>query len=199
MLTAGHRSSAESRRALASLCEAYWYPLYAYVRRRVSSRGDAEDMTQAFFAELLEKNYVSSADPHRGRFRAFLLTAFKSFLSKQWEKAKALKRGGGQTPLSLDFSGAESRYKCEPAAGLTPEQTFERQWAVTLLDQTMTRLRSEFVRANKEELFDELKPHLVGDPTGETYSGNRRSSGHDRGGCQDGGVAHAAEVPRAAS
>ena len=103
VISAGHDSSPDSKRALESLCETYWYPLYAYARRRVADVNEAQDLTQAFFAELLEKNYIGSAVPDRGRFRAFLLTAFKHFLSKQWEKAKAQKRGGGRTPISLDF------------------------------------------------------------------------------------------------
>ncbi|MDA1051400.1 MAG: sigma factor [Planctomycetota bacterium] len=99
VVSAGQTPSPDSRRALASLCEAYWQPLYAYARRRVPDFNEAQDLTQAFFAELLEKNYVGSATPERGRFRAFLLTAFKHFLSKQWEKAKAQKRGGGRAPI----------------------------------------------------------------------------------------------------
>lgn len=118
MLTAGDRSSADSRGALESLCAAYWYPLYAYVRRRVSDVNEAQDLTQAFFAELLEKNYVGSATPERGWFRAFLLTALKHFLSKQWDKAKAKKRGGGRAPIRLDFATGDFRCSVEPVGGL---------------------------------------------------------------------------------
>lgn len=169
-MQAGHRSSADSRQALESLCESYWYPLYAYVRKRVRDRSEAEDMTQAFFTELLEKNYIAAATPERGRFRAFLLTAFKHFLSKQWEKAKARKRGGGRAPISLDFESADSRFTIEPPSGLTAEQLFERQWAVALLDQTMEQLRREFLRAGKQQQFDELKGFIIGDHAGATYS-----------------------------
>ena len=115
-MSAGHTSSPDSRRALESLCETYWYPLYAYVRRRVVDVSEAQDLTQAFFAELLEKNYVGSATPNRGRFRAFLLTAFKHFLSKEWEKAKAQKRGGGRAPIPLDFESADSKIRIETAS-----------------------------------------------------------------------------------
>jgi RNA polymerase sigma-70 factor (ECF subfamily) len=121
VISAGHKSSPVSQQALESLCEIYWYPLYAYVRRRVADVDQAQDMTQAFFVELLEKNYVGSAKPERGRFRAFLLTAFNNFLSKEWDKARTQKRGGGHLPISLNFESAESNYQFEPAAGLTAE------------------------------------------------------------------------------
>ena len=169
-MSAGHTSSANSRQALESLCETYWYPLYAYVRRRVLDVSEAQDLTQAFFAELLEKNYVGSATPERGRFRAFLLTAFKHFLSKEWEKAKAQKRGGGRVPMPLDFESADSRYSIEPSSGLTAEQIYDRQWAVTLLGQIMRRLESEFDRDGKAKQFEELKGFIIGDHPGTTYA-----------------------------
>ncbi len=169
VISAGHKSSPDSRRALGSLCEVYWYPLYAYARRRVSDTNEAQDLTQAFFAELLEKNYVGSATPSRGRFRAFLLTAFKHFLSKQWEKAKAQKRGGGRAPIPLDFESADSRYRIEPSSGLTAEQLYDRQWAVTLLGQIMERLENEFVQSGKTEQFAELKGFIIGEHSGSTY------------------------------
>lgn len=115
VVSAARDSTPESRRALSALCEAYWYPLYAYVRRRVNDVHEAEELTQAFFVELLEKNYVAVADPGRGRFRAFLLTACKHFLSREWEKSKAQKRGGGRVPIPLDFESANSRLNHEPA------------------------------------------------------------------------------------
>jgi RNA polymerase sigma-70 factor (ECF subfamily) len=167
---AGHQSSAESRRALESLCQSYWYPLYAYVRRRVSDRTEAEDLTQAFFTELIEKNYVGDATPERGRFRAFLLTALKHFLSKQWEKGRAKKRGGGRLPISLDFASADSRFTIEPASNLTAEQIYERQWAVALLDRAIGRLEQEFVKADKGDQFAKLKGFIIGDHEGTTYA-----------------------------
>lgn len=170
VISAGHHSSPDSKRALASLCETYWYPLYAYVRRRVVDVSEAHDLTQAFFSELLEKNYVGSALPERGPFRAFLLTAFKHFLSKQWEKAKAQKRGGGRAPISLDFESADSRFSLEPAAGLTAEQIYDQQWTITLLGQIMERLERELRRSGKAEQFEELKGFLIGDHTGNTYA-----------------------------
>lgn len=170
IVSAGGDPSPDSRRALESLCHAYWYPLYFYVRRRVSDVSDAQDLTQAFFAELLEKNYVGSAAPERGRFRAFLLTAFKHFLSRQWEKAGARKRGGGRSPVSLDFESADSQFLIEPASGLTAEQHFDRQWAITLLGRIMENLRREFERAGKANQFDALKGYLIGDHAGATYA-----------------------------
>jgi len=170
VVAAGHQSSLDSRRALATLCEAYWYPLYAYARRRVADANEAQDLTQAFFTELLEQNYVGSATPGRGRFRAFLLTAFKHFLSKQWEKAKTQKRGGGRAPISLDFSEADSSLRIEPAAGLTAEQFYDQQWAIALLGQIMERLAREFNDRGKGKRFDALKGFLIGDHAGASYA-----------------------------
>jgi RNA polymerase sigma factor (sigma-70 family) len=170
VISAGRDSSPDSKRALESLCETYWYPLYAYVRRRVPDVNEAQDLTQAFFAELLEKNYVGSAVPDRGRFRAFLLTAFKHFLSKQWEKAKAQKRGGGRAPISLDFESADSNLRIEPSSGLTAEQCYDQQWAIALLGQILERLEVEFEQAGKAKQFNLLKGFIIGDHTGTTYA-----------------------------
>lgn len=170
VVSAGRQSSPDSQRALESLCGTYWFPLYAYARRRVVDINEAQDLTQAFFAELLEKNYVGSAAPERGRFRAFLLTAFKHFLSKQWEKAKAQKRGGGRAPISLDFTMADSSLRIEPAAGLTPEQLYDRQWAIALLGQIMERLKGEFEVNGAAERFEALKGFVIGDHAGTSYS-----------------------------
>ncbi len=169
VLSAGHTSSPDSSRALESLCETYWYPLYAYVRRRVPDVSEAQDLTQAFFAELLEKNYVGSAKPDRGRFRAFLITAFKHFLSKEWEKAKAQKRGGGRAPIPLDFESADSSIRIEPASGLTAEQLYDQQWAIALLGQVIEQLEAEFEQSGKTKLFEALKGFIIGDHAGTTY------------------------------
>lgn len=177
ILAAGCRSSSESSRALASLCESYWFPLYAYVRRRVADPEEAQDLTQAFFAELLEKEYVRAATPERGRFRAFLLTAFKHFLSKQWRKARAHKRGAGKSCISLDFQAADARCTLEPASDLTAEDLYNRHWAVTLLDHVMQRLEQECVRSGKREQFERLKGFLVGDHAGVTYAAAARELG----------------------
>ncbi len=170
MLVAGRRSSPDSRRALESLCEAYWYPLYAYVRRRVADVNDAHDLTQAFFAELLTKNYVGSAKAERGRFRAFLLTSLKHFLSKERERAKAQKRGGGKAPIPLDFESADSRYGIEPTRGLAAEQIYDREWALALLGRILQRLEAEAAEAGKAEQFEELKVFLIGEHAGAIYA-----------------------------
>ena len=154
---------------LAALCEAYWFPLYAYVRHRVPNVHEAQDLTQAFFAELLEKNYLGPARPKRGRFRAYLLACFKHFLSNQWQKAKARKRGGGKALLSLDFTFGDSRLRIEPSTQVTPEELYERQWAIAMLERVMGRLRREEAKAGKAERFDLLKVFLVGEQQGETY------------------------------
>ena len=143
------------------MCQTYWHPLYAYVRRLGHSPPDAQDLTQEFFARLLEKNYLADADESRGRFRSFLLAALKHFLANEWDKASAQKRGGGQILIPIDFNAAETTCHFEPADETTAEKIFERRWALTLLDQVLRRLRAEFVRDGKEKLFEELKPTLT--------------------------------------
>lgn len=171
VLAAGRQApTTEVRQALQRLCQDYWYPLYAYVRRRVPDANEAQDLTQSFFAELLEKNYVGAAQAQRGRFRAFLLTALKHFLSKEWDKARALKRGGGRPMLSLDFTTADSMFRLDIATILTPEQVYDRQWAVTLLGQVLERLASEFGTAGKSHLFVALRGFVIGEHAGRTYA-----------------------------
>jgi RNA polymerase sigma-70 factor (ECF subfamily) len=159
---ARRKTSAVSRRALAELCEVYWYPLYAFIRRRGLSSEDAQDMTQAFFADLLEKETLQVADRQRGRFRSFLLTAASHFLSNQRRNARTRKRGGNRRLLALDFESGERRYTLEPFHELTAEKIYDRRWAMTLLDQVLDRLHRESVAAGKEEQFDTLKPYLGG-------------------------------------
>jgi RNA polymerase sigma-70 factor (ECF subfamily) len=167
---AGQGPSPESREALAALCQAYWYPLYAYARRRLPSAHDAQDQTQAFFAELLEKDYLQAADPRRGKFRSFLLTAFKHFLSRQRERAGAQKRGGGRSLVSLDFRDGERRYGLEPADPATPETVYERRWALAILEQALARLRQEMTDAGKGKQFECLKGALEGEGPLETHA-----------------------------
>jgi len=169
VLTAGQRQSPNAQDALAALCQTYWYPLYAYVRRRVADTNDAHDLTQAFFAELLAKNYVAPATPERGRFRAYLLTSLKHFLSHEWEKAKAQKRGGGQPPISLDFASGDSRIRLEPYTKLTADELYERQWTIALLERVMSRLEGESQTGGKAKQFALLKGFLIGEHEGSTY------------------------------
>jgi RNA polymerase sigma-70 factor (ECF subfamily) len=158
---AGRVGTPEARAALSELCETYWYPLYAYVRRRGHAQEDAHDLTQAFFARVLEKNVVIAADPARGRFRAFLLGSLKNFLANEWDKERAQKRGGGTATLSLDFEHADERFSREPASPLTPEMEYERNWALAVLERAIARLRGEYARRGKERLFEALRPALV--------------------------------------
>lgn len=169
VLAARGSDSAACRPALARLCETYWYPLYAYVRRRGYHEDEARDLTQEFFSQLLEKDYLRAADQRRGRFRSFLLASLDHFLANQWRNARAAKRGGGQTSLSLDFHAGERRYNLEPCHDLTPEKIYERRWAFTLLEQVMTKLRDEFASAGKLQLFERLKSHLGGEPATAPY------------------------------
>jgi RNA polymerase sigma-70 factor (ECF subfamily) len=170
VLTAGRSDTVRAHDALANLCQTYWYPLYAYVRRRGHSPEDAQDLTQAFFARLLERNWVGQADQQKGRFRSFLLSAMNHFLADEWDKARAQKRGGGILPVPLQFDTAETRYGHEPADNVTPEQNYERRWALTLLDTVLRRLRSEYEQEGKAELFAVLNPCLVGDRTAQPYA-----------------------------
>ena len=169
ILTAGGSDTTSARQALAKLCQTYWYPLYAYVRRRGFSPPDAEDMTQEFFARFLEHDWVANADREKGRFRTFLLSAMNHFLANEWDKARAQKRGGGVPLLPLQFDTAETRYSREPADSVTPEQHFERRWALALLETVTGRLRMEYEQEGKGELFAALNPCLVGDRTAQPY------------------------------
>ena len=169
VIQAGKSTSQDSREALASLCNLYWLPLYAFAKRKTHSTHEAQDLTQAFFAELLEKNYVAAADKSRGRFRSFLLTAFKNFSSKQWEKANAKKRGGGAQQVSLDFQKADSTISFADSDGLTAEQIYDKQWALTLLERILHRLEQEYAQKGEQATFDILKGHVIGDHSGVTY------------------------------
>jgi RNA polymerase sigma-70 factor (ECF subfamily) len=169
VLAAGKREP-EARAALEALCTAYWYPVYGYVRRRVGRPEDAQELTQAFFASLLERNALALADPDRGRFRAFLLTACKNFLNNEWDKQRAQKRGGGRGTLSLDFAQGEERLRLEPADHDTPERWYERQWALALLDRVLGLLREEFSSEGRAGQFDRLKNYLGGQEPATPYS-----------------------------
>lgn len=169
VLSARAKDSPQSAAALETLCRTYWYPLYAYVRRQGHHPSDAQDLTQEFFARLLQKDYLQAAAREKGRFRTFLLVALKRFLANEWDRARAQKRGGGQALLSLDTASAETRYQMEPAAGHSPDRVYDRRWALTLLDRTMAQLRDEFAVAGKAGEFNRLKVFLTADRADITY------------------------------
>ena len=162
VVAAAGADAPDARRALESLCAAYWYPLYAFARRRGAGAHEAQDLVQGFFAVLLEKDYLAQVDRDRGRFRAFLKTAFGHFTSKERERAKAQKRGGDLLHLSLDFQRGEERYSLEPADVTTPEAVFERRWALTMLDRVVGMLKTEFSAAGNQALFAALLPFVAG-------------------------------------
>jgi RNA polymerase sigma factor (sigma-70 family) len=170
VLAARAQGSPQATAALAELCQAYWYPLYAYIRRRGNNPTDAEDLTQGFFARLLEKNYIGDVTPGVGRFRCFLLASLKHFLANEWDRAQAGKRGGGKVIISLDDQDAETRYQFEPVEKGTPETLFEQRWALTVLERVLARLRKEFVATEKAELFDQLKVFLSTDQPDCSYA-----------------------------
>jgi RNA polymerase sigma factor (sigma-70 family) len=170
VLAAGGTPSPESAAALERLCSSYWYPLYAYVRRRGHPPPDAQDLTQEFFARLLEHNWIAHADRYKGRFRSFLLMAMKRFLAKEWNKVNTLKRGGQLRIVPLPLDTAEIRYSREPADTCTPEQVFEKQWALALLESVLNRVRKDYTQEGKGTLFHTLELCLIGSREAQPYS-----------------------------
>jgi len=158
----GRRDDGDSRRAMEELARVYWFALYAYVRRRGYSREEAEDLTQGFFARLLEKDYLADVDRSKGKFRSFLLASLKHFVANEWDKSTAQKRGGGGI-IALDSMDAEARYAAEPVEAMTPEHLFERRWALAVLDQVLLRLQGEYSASGKAGLFAALRGWLSGD------------------------------------
>jgi RNA polymerase sigma factor (sigma-70 family) len=169
VLKAGESRGDEQSRALDDLCRAYWYPLYAYVRRLGRSPHDAQDVTQSFFAYLLEKRLLTKADPEIGRFRSFLLGSLKNFMANEWRRQHAEKRGAHQT-ISFDAQDAEDRYAVEPADVSNPQSLYEQAWAVAVLDQAMALLEKEYAEAGKQGLFEKLAPSLQGDRQEANYT-----------------------------
>ena len=162
VLAAGGESSNASD-ALAFLCEAYWYPLYAFVRRHGHDADAAQDLTQAFFARFIEKRDVQAARRERGRFRAFLLASMKHFLLNEYRRQRAAKRGGGRIPLALEVETADGRYERDLPDTITPEALFDRQWALTVINRALGRLRRQAAEAAKIREFELLKDSLTGD------------------------------------
>ena len=169
ILTARQGVTREARVALAELCQIYWYPLYAFVRRQGHAAEEARDLTQGFFTRLLEKNQLAVTDRERGRFRSWLCASLKHYLANEWDRERAHKRGGGQTLVSLDATAAEGQYQLEPSHELTPERLFERRWALAVLERVLDLLRDECTRAGKGVLFAQLKDNLVGEAGEASY------------------------------
>ena len=170
VLKAGRDGGTRAEPALARLCQTYWYPLYAYARRRGYQAHDAQDLTQEFFSRLLDRRWLARADPGRGRFRSFLLASMNHFLANEWQKARAAKRGGGRPALSLDLAAAEQRYDLEPTDDATPDKAFDKQWALRLLEAVLTRLEQEYEREGKAALFALLKRTLAGARESQPYA-----------------------------
>jgi RNA polymerase sigma factor (sigma-70 family) len=169
VLQAGKPKAPGYQQALETLCRSYWFPLYAYLRRHGYENQQAEDYTQAFFCRILEKQVLSMADSKRGKFRSFLLGTLKHFLSDQYDRSQAQKRGGGCKVLSIDFTGAENQYALEPSHRLSAEKLFDKSWALTVLERTMARLKVELANQNKQELFDHLKIYLTAEKGSMPY------------------------------
>lgn len=170
VMAAARGENLQAGAALEKLCEAYWYPLYAFVRRLGHNSHDAEDVVQGFFARCVEKNYLHSVDQAKGRFRSFLLLALKRYLAKEHEKSHARKRGGGQAVIALDGLAAEQRYALEPAEQFSADKLYERRWALTLLEQVLSRLREEQAAAGRLEAFEQMKEFLQSGGRGTPHS-----------------------------
>ena len=179
VLAATRNDTTRAHAALEQLCQAYWYPLYAYVRRRGHSPHDAEDLTQAFFARLLERESLANVDPQRGRFRSFLLGAINNFLVNEWEKLQAQKRGSGQRPVSLDVAVAEERFDAQTMDTMTPDKAFDKEWATALLDKVLCQLEAEF--RDKPQMFSELKRTLAGSRESQPYADLAQQLGMSEG------------------
>jgi len=177
VLAARDGKDERSQEALATLCGDYWQPLYAFARRRGSSPEEAQDLTQSFFAHLLEKDSIGRVDPARGRFRSFLLASFKHFLSDQRQRDHAQKRGGGRPPIPISVETAEGGYTLEPSHDLTPERIYERRWALTLMERALTRLEQRHARSGKTDQFEKLKVFLSGESRPVPYAEVARQLG----------------------
>jgi RNA polymerase sigma-70 factor (ECF subfamily) len=180
VLSAGQNDSTEARLALAELCQAYWPPLYSYIRRSGHDPEQAKDLTQEFFARLLEKHWLAQADPTRGKFRSFLLSSVNHFLANEHRRQGAAKRGGGRAVVSLDDT-AEALYATEPVSDLTPEKLYERRWALSLFERALARLREDYTAGGKGDLYNALKDFLSVEATDGDYARLGVSLGMNRG------------------
>ena len=181
VLAAGQKRTPQSDNALEELCRTYWFPLYAYVRRRGHSKEDAEDLTQAFFARFLEKNYLDGLNAEHGRFRAFLLASLKHFLANEWDKARAQKRGGGVAHLSLDWQTADSKFQVADTVEPSPDKAFDREWALALLAKVIERLQKECEAEGRSKLFEQLKIFLTAGKSGTAQAEMAKNLGMEEG------------------
>ncbi len=181
VLTAGRRHTPQSDAALEELCRTYWFPLYAYVRRRGNTKEDAEDLTQAFFARLLGKNFLANLAGEKGKFRAFLLASLKHFLANEWDKSQRQKRGGGEIHLSLDWQTADTKFQIAATAEPSPDKAFDREWALALLAKVIGRLQNECSADGKAKLFEQLKKFLMADGSDSAQSEVAKSLGMEEG------------------
>ncbi len=181
VLAAADKESPETAAALERLCETYWYPLYAYIRRHGYEVADAQDLTQSFFAHILSRSFLKRANPAKGKFRCFILGSLKYFLADEWAKLQAQKRGGGLTPVFLDAQNAEARYRLEPVDLMDADKLFERRWAIALLDRVLERLETEFSAADRKPVFDQLRVFLLGEKGSLAYAQVATSLGMTEG------------------
>jgi RNA polymerase sigma-70 factor (ECF subfamily) len=181
VLAASRSESTHAQAALEQLCATYWHPIYFFVRRQGHRPADAQDLTQEFFARLLARNDLATVERSKGRFRSFLLASLKHFLANEWDKTKAQKRGGGQVPLSIDGSAAESSYAFEPVENITPERLYERRWALALLQQVLSQLKTEYTREGKAEVFAALKGTITGEERATGYAQIAKTLGTSEG------------------
>ena len=181
VLAAGKRHTPQSDGALEELCRTYWFPLYAYVRRRGHNKEDAEDSVQAFFARFLAKNYLAGLSAERGRFRAFLLASLKHFLINEWKKSQRLKRGGGEKTLSLDWQTADTKFQVAATNEPSPDKAFDREWALTLLAKVIECLQQECAADGKAKLFEQLKTFLMAGKAESAQSETAKSLGMEEG------------------
>jgi RNA polymerase sigma factor (sigma-70 family) len=181
LAAADERSGTQRQRALGELAQVYWFPLYSYIRRWGHNAPEAEDLTQEFFARLLEKKSLTAVDRDKGKFRSFLLASVKNFLANEWDKSQSQKRGGGRPLVALDAMDAETRYRLEPADELTPERLFERHWALAVLAQVLARLRQEYLDRGHGGLFEAVKGCLTGSAKVSSHAETARRLGMTEG------------------
>jgi RNA polymerase sigma-70 factor (ECF subfamily) len=169
VLAAADRDAPDWRQAMAGLCMCYWQPIYTFIRLQGFAREEAEDLTQGFFTKLLEKDFLKPVDREKGSFRSYLLACLRHFLSNERDRGRAQKRGAGRV-ISLDYHGAETRYRREASDNCTPERIYERQWALTVLQEVLDRLETEWRESGRSRYFEKLKVFLSGEDRPARYA-----------------------------